>query len=88
MPDSTGSGASSPERSLSGSESDYVDTPFTERSVLFDDIDLDFSFQAINAPYILVVGGCGFIGSHTVWELAKAGYNVGALSRSEITWRL
>lgn len=80
MPGSTGSGASSPEHSLSGSEFDYVDTPFTERSILFDDIDLDFAQKSSNAPYILVVGGCGFIGSHTVWELAKAGYNVGISS--------
>ncbi|KAE8453839.1 hypothetical protein EG329_009351 [Mollisiaceae sp. DMI_Dod_QoI] len=76
MPGSTGSGASSPGRFSSGSECGEVNTPFTERSVLFDDIDLDLVQKSINALYILVVGGCGFIGSHTVWELAKAGYNV------------
>lgn len=85
MPDSIASGASSPERSLSGSESDFVDTPFTERSLLFDDIDFDTGFPPTKALYILVVGGCGFIGSHTVWELAKAGYNVGSLSPFEVT---
>jgi UDP-glucose 4-epimerase len=26
--------------------------------------------------YVLVVGGLGYIGSHTVWELLKAGHNV------------
>ncbi len=82
MPGSTGSGASSPGRFSSGSECGEVNTPFTERSVLFDDIDLDLVQKSINAPYILVVGGCGFIGSHTVWELAKAGYNVGVFSNS------
>jgi UDP-glucose 4-epimerase len=77
MPCSTSSsGASTPGRS---SESDYDDTwtPFTERSVLFDDHDIEVAVQqSTGTQHILVVGGCGFIGSHTVWELAKAGYNV------------
>ncbi|TVY84661.1 UDP-glucose 4-epimerase [Lachnellula suecica] len=77
MPYSTSSGASSPGRFSSGSESGDIDTPFTERSILFDDHDIDVAVQqSVNDQHILVVGGCGFIGSHTVWELAKAGYNV------------
>lgn len=70
------SGASTPGRS---SESEYDDTwtPATERSVLFDDHDIEVAVQqSTESQHILVVGGCGFIGSHTVWELAKAGYSV------------
>jgi UDP-glucose 4-epimerase len=77
MPCSTSSGASSPGRFSSGSDCDDIDTPFTERSILFDDHDIEIAVQqSVADQYILVVGGCGFIGSHTVWELAKAGYNV------------
>lgn len=73
----TSSGASTPGGFSSGSDSGFVDTPFTERSVLFDDHDIDVAVQqSTHDQHILVVGGCGFIGSHTVWELAKAGYNV------------
>jgi UDP-glucose 4-epimerase len=45
--------------------------------VLFDDdvvadpLDVDVS----NSAFILVVGGLGYIGSHTVLELLKEGYN-------------
>jgi UDP-glucose 4-epimerase len=78
MPCSTDSGASSPGHFSSGSECGDINTPLTERSLLFDDVDIEIAVQkSTNAPHILVVGGCGFIGSHTVWELAKAGYNVG-----------
>ena len=42
-----------------------VSTPTTEQSVLFDE-----------AEYVLVTGGLGFIGSHTIVELLKAGHNV------------
>ncbi|KAH7383584.1 hypothetical protein BKA64DRAFT_629311 [Cadophora sp. MPI-SDFR-AT-0126] len=77
MPCSTQSGASSPERFSSGSECDDINTPCTDRSILFNDDDIDHGINNISgAQHILVVGGCGFIGSHTVWELAKAGYNV------------
>jgi UDP-glucose 4-epimerase len=77
MPCSTDSRASSPARFSYGSESDETDTPFTERSLLFGDDDIDTALQKpVNGEYILVVGGCGFIGSHTVWELQKAGHNV------------
>lgn len=53
-------------------------TPATERSVLFDDelvadpLDID----GTNPAFIMVVGGLGYIGSHTVLELLKEGYNV------------
>jgi UDP-glucose 4-epimerase len=47
-------------------------TPDTERDVLFDDHPLRTDAE----EYILVTGGCGFIGSHTSLELLKAGYNV------------
>lgn len=77
MPCSTSSGASSPWGFSSGSDCDDLDTPLTERSILFDDHDIEIAVQhSVLDQYILVVGGCGFIGSHTVWELAKAGYNV------------
>lgn len=74
MPCSTDSGLSSP-RFSSGSDCGDVDTPLTERSVLFGDDDLELAVQQSD-QHILVVGGLGFIGSHTCWELAKAGYNV------------
>lgn len=74
---STDSGASSPERIFSGNESNALGTPLTERSLLFDVDDIDFAVRnVVKDQWILVVGGLGFIGSHTVWELAKAGYNV------------
>ncbi|KAL5119595.1 hypothetical protein ACEQ8H_002441 [Pleosporales sp. CAS-2024a] len=46
-------------------------TPGTERDVLFDS-----PMSGANIQYVLVTGGLGFIGSHTVVELLKAGYNV------------
>jgi UDP-glucose 4-epimerase len=47
-------------------------TPGTDRDVLFDSP----SPGAGNVQYVLVTGGLGFIGSHTVVELMKAGHNV------------
>ncbi|KAK0103059.1 hypothetical protein ONS95_000764 [Cadophora gregata] len=77
MPYSTQSGASSPEQLSCGSECGDTSTPFTGRSILFNDDDIDNAVhRTTSVQYILVVGGCGFIGSHTVWELAKAGYSV------------
>jgi UDP-glucose 4-epimerase len=67
------SGVSSPWFS-SGSDCGDVDTPLTERSLLFNEEDIENAVQS--SQYILVEGGLGFIGSHTCWELAKAGYNV------------
>ena len=58
--------------------SDAISTPDTQRSLLFDDdvaadpLDID----GATAPFIMVVGGLGYIGSHTVLELLKAEYNV------------
>jgi UDP-glucose 4-epimerase len=77
MPCSTDSGASSPARVSYSDETNPLGTPLTERSLLFDDDDIDVAVRkSMTDRFILVVGGCGFIGSHTVWELAKAGYNV------------
>lgn len=78
---STNSGASTPELLSFDNEDSALNTPLTERSLLFDVNDIDFAVRnavrsAVNDQWILVVGGLGFIGSHTVWELAKAGYNV------------
>jgi UDP-glucose 4-epimerase len=46
-------------------------TPATERSLSFED-----NILSTDDRYILVVGGLGYIGSHTTWELLKEGYNV------------
>ncbi|KAG9248804.1 hypothetical protein BJ878DRAFT_287929 [Calycina marina] len=75
---SSDSEVSSPDLQSRCSESENFDTPSTNGSVLFDQLDdADFAVrEPIDEKYILVVGGCGYIGSHTVWELAKAGYNV------------
>jgi UDP-glucose 4-epimerase len=51
-----------------------IATPGTEKSVLFD--DLHETFERNHSAYVLVIGGLGYIGSHTVWELLKAGKNV------------
>jgi hypothetical protein len=86
MPCSTSSGASSPWGFSSGSDCDEFGTPLTERSLLFDSHDIEVAVQqSVLDQHILVVGGCGFIGSHTVWELAKAGYNVIAAFPSTTT---
>jgi UDP-glucose 4-epimerase len=68
--------SSSPSSFWSGTTSEDVATPLTENSLLLDDQSVHGS---ATEEYILVVGGCGFIGSHTVFELAKAGYNVSLL---------
>lgn len=67
------SGRSSPRHSHSSSFSE-PHTPATERSVLFGE-----SFPNLWHPdteFIAVVGGLGYIGSHTCLELLKAGFNV------------
>lgn len=73
-------GSSSPSTfSLSVSESpEAINTPDTQRSVLFDDdVAADpLDINGGNLPFIMVVGGLGYIGSHTVLELLKENYNV------------
>lgn len=63
----------SPSRSLRSSISE-VDTPQTNRSTLFDGNFSEVWHQ--DPEYILVVGGLGYIGSHTCLELLKAGHNI------------
>lgn len=78
------SGTSSPSPSpstysLSMSESpEAINTPDTQRSLLFDDdVAADpLDIAGASSPFIMVVGGLGYIGSHTVLELLKANYNV------------
>ncbi|KAH7086575.1 hypothetical protein FB567DRAFT_561224 [Paraphoma chrysanthemicola] len=55
-----------------------IDTPGTQRSVLFDDdVAADpLNIDASGATFIMVVGGLGYIGSHTTLELLKEGHNV------------
>jgi UDP-glucose 4-epimerase len=56
---------------------DSIGTPGTDRSVLFDDIAVEpLDIAADDASFILVVGGLGYIGSHTTLELLKEGHNV------------
>ena len=54
-------------------------SPVSSRSSISGD-DLDNDVVDLNSPqdvdYILVIGGLGFIGSHTTLELLKEGYNV------------
>ncbi|TID26578.1 UDP-glucose 4-epimerase [Venturia nashicola] len=54
---------------------DSVGTPGTDTSILFDDITVE-SLDISDKSYILVVGGLGYIGSHTTLELLKEGHNV------------
>ncbi|KAH8723258.1 hypothetical protein GQ44DRAFT_761272 [Phaeosphaeriaceae sp. PMI808] len=57
---------------------DPANTPGTHRSVLFDDdVAADpLDINGSGSPFIMVVGGLGYIGSHTTLELLKEGYNV------------
>jgi UDP-glucose 4-epimerase len=71
---STPSSYSSTPGSFPTTPSDGIDTPGSEKSVLFD--DLPEMFECGSSSSILVIGGLGYIGSHTVWELLKAGQNV------------
>lgn len=54
---------------------ELIGTPGTDTSILFDDITVQ-PLDISDAPYILVVGGLGYIGSHTTLELLKEGNNV------------
>lgn len=67
------SGGSSPRHSPSSSISGFG-TPSTERSTLFSPSVEDL--QPAAGHYIAIVGGLGYIGSHTCLELLKAGYNI------------
>ncbi|ORY15716.1 hypothetical protein BCR34DRAFT_622734 [Clohesyomyces aquaticus] len=65
--------------SLSASGSpEAISTPDTQRSLLFDDdVAADPLDIAVgNSRFIMVIGGLGYIGSHTVLELLKENYNV------------
>jgi len=73
MDGQSASGASSPRDSHSSSISE-LDTPLTERSTLFSDSQDDLGLLSRN--FIAVVGGLGYIGSHTCLELLKAGHNI------------
>jgi UDP-glucose 4-epimerase len=69
------SGSSNGSEGLSPPNS--IGTPGTDRSTLFDDVTVEpLDIATKDASYILVVGGLGYIGSHTTLELLKAGYNV------------
>jgi len=70
---STDSGSSSPRQSPSESLSE-VGTPATERSTLFSHSFSNLVYH--QQQYIAVVGGLGYIGSHTCFELLKAGENI------------
>ena len=75
----TDSGASSPSRhSLHRSQSSTFsyDTPETAQSLILDHVDSEQLESNGDTQYILVVGGLGYIGSHTVLELLKENYNV------------
>ncbi|KAF2430087.1 UDP-glucose 4-epimerase [Tothia fuscella] len=61
----------------SDTTTESVGTPGTHRSILFDEGAVEpLDLTADNEQYILVVGGLGYIGSHTTLELLKEGYNV------------
>jgi UDP-glucose 4-epimerase len=76
------SGSASPSSfDFSSSDSgspEAISTPGTQRSLLFDDdVPSDpLDIGGGNSPFIMVVGGLGYIGSHTVLELLKENYNV------------
>jgi UDP-glucose 4-epimerase len=56
---------------------DSVGTPLTGASTLFDHLPISpLDLSQNDETYILVVGGLGYIGSHTTLELLKEGYNV------------
>lgn len=61
--------------SLSDSDNAGASTPNTERSVLFDDA-ANAASTTPSDRYVLVVGGLGFIGSHTTLELLKEGMHL------------
>lgn len=82
----TFSGAFAPSPSICDSESSSdvasstgisIGTPQTGRSTLFDHLPIPpLDLAEDDETFILVVGGLGYIGSHTTVELLKEGYNV------------
>jgi UDP-glucose 4-epimerase len=70
---------SSEEESSSGSRSPITETQF-ENGPQYTASSSSSSLSSLEedktADFILVVGGLGYIGSHTSWELLKAGFNV------------
>jgi UDP-glucose 4-epimerase len=70
---STDSRSSSPRQSLPSSHSG-IGTPDTERSTLFSRSLSNLIYP--DQQFIAVVGGLGYIGSHTCFELLKAGENI------------
>lgn len=71
---SSPAGSFSPAQSSSDSSSN-ISSPITET---FDESSCFLPQDATTQDnqYILVVGGLGYIGSHTAWQLLKEGYNV------------
>lgn len=57
---------------------EMANTPATQSSVLFDDdvVADPLDIGGVSSSFIMVVGGLGYIGSHTTLELLKEGYNV------------
>jgi UDP-glucose 4-epimerase len=89
-----GFGGSPPSPSFSAAHSsssdvvagESVGTPGTHKSLLFDHVPpLNISHD--DETYIMVVGGLGYIGSHTTLELLKAGYNVIAVDDLSNSYR-
>ncbi|KAJ4138787.1 hypothetical protein NW768_002660 [Fusarium equiseti] len=77
---STDTGFPFPSRSQSyqslNSSPSRPSTPATEQDVLFSGPPSPIARTASPDEYVLVVGGLGYIGSHTTWELLKDGNNV------------
>ncbi|EXK24969.1 UDP-glucose 4-epimerase [Fusarium oxysporum f. sp. melonis 26406] len=67
---------SRPQSCLSLNSSSRPSTPSTEQDVLFSGPPSPAAPAAAPNEYVLVVGGLGYIGSHTTWELLKDGNNV------------
>jgi UDP-glucose 4-epimerase len=75
MEDYSYSGLSTPDRSASSPGSE-INTPATDISFLFDGGDHQFDVSPEDCHFIVIIGGLGYIGSHTSLELLKAGYNI------------
>jgi UDP-glucose 4-epimerase len=73
-------GAASPSQGDSSAKSTSLESsesPFTSVSSAFENISIPpLDLSENGKTFILVVGGMGYIGSHTTLELLKAGYNV------------